>query len=248
VTTTKLKIAFVIAIFAGSVAVPFALHHHAQSKLDEMNKALHQHSGQFERLTSENERLSNLVAQANSSQSLSKDQLGELLRLRSEAGWLRKQMNGIQKLREENRQLQTGLATTNQQMLKLPTETDEELSAEILEAMKNICRELPGAMQRYASDHTNQASDDFSKLRNYFPTSGGRKMVGLYTFQFVRDDGPTPGDALILCEELTRQRPDGTWARVYGFSDGRAVEATSDKDDFDAWEKEHMNSPPSNNQ
>ena len=66
-------------------------------------------------LVAENERLSNLVAQASRSQSLPDDQSRELLRLRGEAGVLRRQTKELETLRAENRQahaaLESGLKT-----------------------------------------------------------------------------------------------------------------------------------------
>src|SRR5437879_6392680 len=123
-------------------------------------------------LSMENEHLSHLVAQSKST--LTDEQLRDLLRLRNELGQLRQQTNVIQKLQEENRQLYAGVATAqNQEAQRSPAERDEAHSGEIIEAMKNISRELRPAMQRFANDHTNQALTDFSELRNYFPPPGG---------------------------------------------------------------------------
>ncbi len=36
---------------------------------------------------------------------------------------------------------------------------------EKIEAMKDICRKLPGALQRFANDHTNQAPADFGSQK-----------------------------------------------------------------------------------
>jgi hypothetical protein len=63
-------------------------------------------------LVAENERLSNLVAHANSSQSLPDERLKELLRLRGEVGALRQQGKEIETLREENRQARVELEST----------------------------------------------------------------------------------------------------------------------------------------
>jgi hypothetical protein len=60
-------------------------------------------------LIADNERLSNLVAQASGSQSLTDDQLRELLRLRGEAGVLREQRKELETLREENRRVRAAL-------------------------------------------------------------------------------------------------------------------------------------------
>jgi hypothetical protein len=245
-TNTTIKIGFIIALAIASVATPLAIQRHAQVKLHDADLALRTQADRFAQLTAENERLSNLLIQAKAK--LSDEQLRELLRLRNEVGQLRTQTNVIHNLREENAQLGSRLTSAQEPPMQMsPAERDEKLSAETIEAMKNISRELRPAMQRFANDHTNQAPTDFSELRNYFPISGGNRMTGLYTFGFVRDNGPMPGDALILSENGTHRKPDGKWARVYAFSDGRVVEQTSDENNFDAWEKEHMILPPSPN-
>ena len=59
-------------------------------------------------LMAENERMSNLVAQANSPQSLPDDQSLELLRLRGEAGLLRRQTRELEAVRNENLQARGG--------------------------------------------------------------------------------------------------------------------------------------------
>jgi len=246
-TTTTLKVGFVIAIVIASVATPLVIQLHTQVKFHETNQALRRQANRLAQLTTENKRLLNLVAQSKAT--LSDEQLRELLRLRNEVGQLRTQTNVIQKLQEENRQLYAGVVTAqNQEAQMSPAERDEALSGEIIEAMKNISRELRPAMQRFANDPTNQALTDFSKLRNYFPTSGGNRMTGLFTFGFVRHNGPMSGDTLILSENGARTKPDEKLARVYAFSDGRVVEVTGpDEDYFEAWEKEHMSLPPSLN-
>jgi hypothetical protein len=58
-------------------------------------------------LAAENERLSNLVAQASSSRSLSEDQMRELLRLRAEVAALRQQGKAPASSPNENRQAPT---------------------------------------------------------------------------------------------------------------------------------------------
>src|ERR1039458_9172750 len=73
------------------VAIWLAAGHQARLRLGEENRALRRQLDQMDGLIADNERLSNLVAQASGSQSLTDDQLRELLRLRGEAGGLRAQ-------------------------------------------------------------------------------------------------------------------------------------------------------------
>ena len=238
------KFSVIIAIVAASVATPLVVHHHTQVLLREKNEALTQEAGQLAKLMAENQRLSNLVAEAKLGQRLSSAQLTELLRLRGEMRSLRERTNTARQMREENQRLQAQAATEpNQQTQMSRAELERELSTEMLTAMRIICRELPGAVQRFANEHTNQGPTDFSELRKYFPAPEGHGIVGLHSVVFVRDAGYVPGDALVLRAEPTRKLADGKQARVYGFSDGRAVEVTVDNGNFDDWEKQQMTLP-----
>jgi len=85
----KLKIGAISAIVAASAIGTLAIQHHAKVRLHEQKESLRQQSDTAARLSAENERLSNLVATVKSSNSLSREQLTELLKLRNEVGQLR---------------------------------------------------------------------------------------------------------------------------------------------------------------
>src|SRR5207249_3660987 len=87
----------------------------------------------------------------------------------------------------------------------------------------NICLQLPQALQRFASDHTNQTPTDLLQLRNYFSTSAGESMPGLRLFQLVSDrpEIVVPANALLLRDPEEHRKPDGKWARLYAYGDGR---------------------------
>lgn len=104
-----------------ALAILWAVQHQAGVKLREENNSLQQKIERLALLETENERLSNLLAHANSS--LADEQLKDLLRLRSEVGSLRRQTNELQKLREQNQQLRAGLkAGNNSQATNSPPE------------------------------------------------------------------------------------------------------------------------------
>ena len=100
------------ATAAVGAAIWLAVGHQPRLRLGEENKALRQQLDQLAGLASENERLSNVVAQANRSQSLPDDQLRELLRLRGEVGVLRQQGKELETLRNENRQARAALESS----------------------------------------------------------------------------------------------------------------------------------------
>ena len=102
----------IYATAAAGVMIWLAVEHQAGLRLGQDNRALRQQLGQLAGLVAENERLSNLVAQASHSPSLPNDQLKELLRLRGEVGVLRQQSKELETLREENRQARTALESS----------------------------------------------------------------------------------------------------------------------------------------
>jgi hypothetical protein len=86
------------------VAVWLGVGYQARVGLEEENQGLRQQVEQMGELAAENERLSNIVAQASQSQPLSEDQMRELLRLRGEVAALRQQGKAPGPLPNENRQ------------------------------------------------------------------------------------------------------------------------------------------------
>src|SRR6266436_5815096 len=119
----KMKIlGCVSAILLAGMALWWVSQYQSQLKLREENQALRE---QVEQLPVQNERVSNATAQAGSSQSLTREQLGELLRLRGEAGRLRKENQELAKLREENQQLRAAMtASQGLHASKLTPEAD----------------------------------------------------------------------------------------------------------------------------
>ena len=239
----RVRFGLACAIVIASITAPLLTRWRTQANLRATAQPLQQQTASIALLGAEHERLSSLLAQANSAQSRSQSQQDELLRLRGEAARLRGATNELEQLRETNRQLSGWV--------------EEELWTETREAMKKICRELPGALQRYANDHTNQAPNDFSDIRKYFPASEGL-MAGLHSFEFVSetevaDSGEavclTPRDGVVLTANGESHKPGGKSARLYGFLDGRVIEVVLDNsNDYIAWEKQNLNLSPSGRQ
>ncbi len=244
-TTTTFKWCLVAAIIAAGVAVPLLIRHRAAVEWLEANASLLEQSAQLAQATAENLRLSNLVARAEAP-ALSGDELQELLRLRGEVSRLRAQTNALPRLLAENLLLQSRPTNAPGPVVPLPAaERDRALAAEIRAAMQNILAGLQTAMEKFAVDHGGKAPTDFAALRKYFPEVEGRRMAGLYTFEFVRDEGPSPADALILRESGTHRGPLGNPARFYAYRNGTIVEASPADGNFGYWEWEHQAQPPS---
>jgi RNA polymerase sigma factor (sigma-70 family) len=101
----KTKAAVFGAVLFGAVATPWIVQHQTQVRLQAQNGSLQQQLDQLEQVNVENERLSNLVAQASSGQSFTEEQMRELLRLRGEVGRLRQENKELDQLRDEIRRL-----------------------------------------------------------------------------------------------------------------------------------------------
>lgn len=102
---TKAKLAVFGAVFVGVVAIPVVVQHQAQVRLLAKNRSLQEQLDEMGQLTVENARLSNLVAQASTEPSFAEERMRELLRLRGEVGRLRQEHKEMDRLRDENRQL-----------------------------------------------------------------------------------------------------------------------------------------------
>jgi hypothetical protein len=95
--TTLQKTLITVAIAAG-VATPLMIQHNAQVNLRAENQTLHQQVDQVAQLTTENERLSKLVARSTQPRPPSGEPSHELLRLRSAVSLLRQQNQGLAQL------------------------------------------------------------------------------------------------------------------------------------------------------
>jgi RNA polymerase sigma factor (sigma-70 family) len=84
-TLTKLKLGLSALVVAGAT-IALVVQHQTQEKLHAENGSLHR---QIEQLKTNNENLSNRLAAASDSRSLSDEQLNELLKLRGEVGQLK---------------------------------------------------------------------------------------------------------------------------------------------------------------
>jgi RNA polymerase sigma factor (sigma-70 family) len=85
-TMTKIQAGIAGAIVVAGILTPLVMQHRALNSLRGQNISLRQQVDQAAQLRAENQRMSNLLAAAESSQSLPPEQFSELLRLRGEAG------------------------------------------------------------------------------------------------------------------------------------------------------------------
>ncbi len=241
---TNLKLGVIGALVVGGVATPLAIQHHSLVEQREENRALRQQAEQMAKLETENDRLSNLVARANSASSIGDDRLRELLRLRAEVGTLRSQTNQLEGLRNENRRLQATLAKAGpnaEQQEAGPVDAQREMAI----AKMNDAKLLMLGLFLYAGDNTQQVARSLDLLDPYLrdktPGLTGTNQFELVFQGSLKDipNGSPAAQTIVVRERQGFQAPDGSWHRAYGFADGHSELHRSDDGDFETWEKQH---------
>jgi len=105
----KLRLGILGAILTAVLVSPWLIQKRAEGLLVSKRLTLQQQAVQLEQLSSENQRLSNNVAQVKSSHSLDHTELSELMKLRAEVGQLRKAVQEMEPLRRQVRRIREGL-------------------------------------------------------------------------------------------------------------------------------------------
>ena len=90
-TMTKLQACIIGVLVVAGLAVLLIVQNQSIARLREESRALREQAGQLAQVEAENERLSNLLAQAKIAEPLPREQMSELLRLRGEVTQLRAQ-------------------------------------------------------------------------------------------------------------------------------------------------------------
>ena len=242
-TMTKLKLA-INALVVASATAALVIQHQAQEKLRAENELLRQQTTQ---LKTDNESLSNRLAEIGGAKKMSDDQFNELLKLRGEVGALRNQLDELKKLREENQQFHTQAANEGQEFRVSKADYFRLQAMNIIDGAKQIGL----AMLLYANDHN-----------GLYPTNLVEQLVGaelttnniadINKFELMNVGVPNAHDKypqmIMLREKTPRQNPNGQWERIYELADGSAQTATSNDGNFDAWEQQNTSPPPNPNQ
>jgi hypothetical protein len=116
--TKWIKIVVTVAAIVGATSV-WMVQDQTEHRLRVENESLQVRLEQMAQLEIANKQLSNIVTQPDGA--LSNQQLMELLKLRNEVGMLRRQTNELQKLREQNAQLQAAIQTGNDSQVSQTT-------------------------------------------------------------------------------------------------------------------------------
>jgi RNA polymerase sigma factor (sigma-70 family) len=242
---TKLKTGVITAVILAGAATSLVIQTQARARLRGQDEALRQQSDQLGQLVAANERLSNLLAQANGAT----DQLAVLPNLRAEAGALRKQTNDLAMVREENRRLQQGLEAKP----KTPLQINEERIAKVGTGKNWLL-----AFRTYAMDHQDQYPTNFEQATSFLtPNSNGQTNSATDKFEIVyhgSDIQTNPGDTIVLREKEAWQNSDGKWVKIYGMYDGSVQTVTMplqwntgsrmiQYNSFEEYEKDHLVAP-----
>jgi hypothetical protein len=188
---TTFKLGLLSGVVLAGMAGLLIMQQQSMVRLREENQSLQQQQIQMVQLAAENERLSNSVNQAASSEPLSQDQLHELLRLRGEVGTLRQKAKELVRVQEENRELR---ARPQVDPNPAPVQTARLLSPE--EQARNVCinnlRQIAGGIQQCALENKLTTNDTVT-VEQLQPYLGRSKDVfrcplgGTYTFGRVSD-------------------------------------------------------------
>jgi RNA polymerase sigma factor (sigma-70 family) len=249
-TATKLKLAFSAIVVAGA-ATAIVVQQQTQTQLRSENKFLIR---QIAQLQTDSVNFSNHLAEISDAKKLSDDQFNELLKLRGEVGVLRRQLDELGKLREEDQALRAQNAIASQE-IKI-SEKDYFRLHEM--DTINAAKQIGLAMLMYADDNngsypTNlfQLTEDTGHGQGYLGSTNFTEFLGdvkLDGFELLNLSVPNPHDKhpqmIALRERVPRQTPDGKWQRIYTLADGSVQTATSNDGNFDAWEQQNTSPPP----
>jgi RNA polymerase sigma factor (sigma-70 family) len=253
-TATKLKLAFSAIVVAGA-ATAFVHQQQTQNKLRAQNESLQQ---QIAQLQTDNGNFSNRLANISGSKKLSEEQFNELLKLRGEVGVLRRQLDELEKVREENQRLRAQNAIRSQGIEVSEKDYFRLHQMDTVSAAKQIGL----AMLMYADDNnglypTNlfQLTEDTGHGEGYLGATNFTEFVGgvrLDGFELLNVGVSNAHDKypqmIMLREKTPRQNPNGELERVYGLADGSVQTATSRNGNFGAWERQNTSPPPNQNQ
>jgi hypothetical protein len=243
--TTLQTVSLASLVLAG-VAASLMIQHNSGVKFRERDALVRQQDEQLAALSAEQQRLSNMVTQANSTPPV--DHSVELARLRREAEALKKQTN------EMGGQLAASVASRPSQPSQ-PAPAPQSHTPEYWEQLHQMAgakatdaRNLATAFIFYASDHQNQCPSSFDQVASYLAKkerslSGSNQFEILYQGSFDNLQGVPRGEVAVVRDQQTWAGPDGKMMRVYGMADGSGQMVGSD-DNFQAWEAKHVISPP----
>jgi len=265
---------FFIGIIVVSLAASVLMEWRIRAGYRDNETLSRQQDQQLAGLAAENQRLSNLIAQAKTNRAPAEDRTVELAQLRAKVGALREQTNQLaQWAREvaENRRLEGArfYAAGDSNLLEHNHEKGitfaggPRASSEINDAIPKIndAIALAGALRRYADDHQGDFPMNLNLVTSYLhkpldadsPSLANAPLTGTNDFEIVfqgsqNDLTNIPKRRVALLRERQPwMTPNGNWARVYAYADGAASTVESD-DNFQSWDAQHVIPPQADGQ
>ncbi len=199
---TKFNIIVISVIALAGGTASLVIQHAAQVKGHENGAVLRQQDSQLVELTAEHLRLSNLVAQVNSSPA--GDQAAELSKLRAEAEALRKQTNELGKQLAENRrsrqsQTRPRSRSDTHYFVGMVSVVSDATSEEYVNQLNRMTydkmgdvRNLSSAVRKYASEHQGEFPTNFDQAAPYFYEFQARANKLHEQFRKLAESSPPP--------------------------------------------------------
>lgn len=253
-TLTQLKIGLGSLVVVGA-ATAIILQHQAQQELRGDNQLLRQ---QIAQLKTENEEMSNRLASSSNSQSLSREQFDELLRLRARVGDLTRQVAEAAKV-----SLQNAVAIAPGITNDAATEESQVLKRRLDAAHHLACAAITGfAESHHGKFPTNweQIRDDFDAVERKglrpgdpIPDTEADFNWATNEYEFVYQGSTTNlynasnfNDIIVVRQKQPWQRIDGKLVKTYGFADTHGLLIAEPPEGFESWENQRIVSPPTN--
>jgi RNA polymerase sigma factor (sigma-70 family) len=233
-TMTQLKLGVTALAVAGAATV-MVVQQQAQKQLRTDNASLQQ---QLAQLQIDSESLSNRLAATGNARPLSDEQLNELLKLRGEVGVLRRRTNQLEKLS----------MTPNAPPPKPGGQEDSDADPQRQQAMARMsnAKQFVLTMMLYANDNEGVFPTRFDQMTNSFNDGLRTALRDLeITYQGALSNIHDPASTIVV-RESQPWLYNGKWSKVYGFADGHSEVHTEPGGNFDAYEQQHMFSPPAN--
>jgi len=230
----KTKTVLALLVIAGAIGIWFQFQ--AQQKLRMENNSLQLAVTQ---LGADNTDLLRQLTAVTNANKLSPDQENELLRLRGEVASLRQKNSQLTK---QTQQAQEQIARQQAPKAVAPPGSDDAPPQpdQSIPAKANDARGLVFALLKYAGENQTRFPADLNAVGPFLDS----KYTGTNSFELVyhgsRDAISDPSSTIIVRESVAWQRPDGRWAKAYGFADGHAEVHTEASGDFGPWEQQRI--------
>jgi hypothetical protein len=247
ITMSLLNVKTIAAIAAAALVAGTGTYFVQQGEIKRLRNENQNLLAQQQNLAGERDKALSAVAIDRHEAEQSQKEKDDLLRLRNEVGALRRQSKEMESLRGENQRLQAALSQPDKPTTQNP-EDDPARKAAILKL--NDAKLLVLGMMMHANDHENQYPTNFNQLSPYLD-GNDQKLSGSNQFDLVirgTINSIKNPSTTIAVRETQPTFVNGKWVKAYGFADGHSEYKVQPDEGFDAWEAQHMVSPPPDSQ